>query len=115
MSLYRCTIARDGDRRQIGVHWDDLDPNRYIAAPVAVPAAELDETRLEHELGRMGFRLSSTDSDNVGRGWAIVARTQSERPFFNPIDGTWNAFLDDEDKRTIRDKWPEAEVPGVRR
>ncbi len=115
MSLYRCTIARDGDRRQIGVHWDDLNPNRHITAPVTVPAAELDERRLEHELGRMGFRLASTDSDNVGRGWAIVARIQSDRPFFNPIDGTWYAFLDDEDKRTIRDKWPEAEVPGVRR
>ena len=114
MSLYQVTIAHDGENRQIVVHWDDNDPNRFIVAPFTVAAAELDESRLAHELGRMGFRLVSTDSDNVARGWAIVARTQSDRPFFNPLNGTWQAFLDDEEKRQIAAKWPYAEVPGVR-
>ena len=42
MSLYRCTIANDGDQRQIIVQWDDNNnPNRHIVAPATVPAAEL--------------------------------------------------------------------------
>lgn len=113
--LYRCSIARDGDHRQIIVHWDDLDPNRHITAPVTVPVAELDESRLEHELGRKGFRLASSDSDNVGRGWAIVARIQSDRSFFNPINRIWCSSISGEEKRAINDKWPGAEVPGARR
>jgi hypothetical protein len=55
MSLYRCTIARDGTKRQIIVHWDDNDPNRHIVAPQTVPADELDEARLAQVVGSMGF------------------------------------------------------------
>ncbi|OBK36966.1 hypothetical protein A5658_04715 [Mycobacterium sp. 1245111.1] len=114
MSLYRCTIAHDGDRRQIIVHWDDDNPNRAICSPVTVPAAELDEARLIHELGRSGFRLVSADSDNIGRGWAIVARSQTDRPFYNPIDQTWHTYLTDDAKRDIAATWPDAAVPGAR-
>jgi hypothetical protein len=84
MSLYRCTIAEDRDNRQIIVHWDDNDPNRHIMAPVTVPAGELDEDRLAHELARAGFRVVSIGSDNVGRGWAIVARTQDRPTVLRP-------------------------------
>lgn len=114
MSLYLTTIAHDGDNnRQIIVHWDEHDPNTHIVAPVAVAAEELDDARLEHELGRMGFRIASTSSDNIGRGWAIAARLRSDWPFYNPLDGTWNAFLSDEVKQEIRAKYPSARVPGV--
>lgn len=113
MSLYRCTIANDGSRRQIVIHWDDNDANRIIVAPVAVPTSELNEERLIHEIGRMGFRLASTESDNVERGWAIVAHLRKDWPFYNPLDGSWHAFLDDETKRSIRERWPDADVPGV--
>lgn len=113
MSLYKTTIAHDGNNRQIIVHWDDNDPNRHLTAPVTVPAAELDEDRLAHELGRSGFRMASGDSDNVGRGWAIVARSQSDRPFYNPLDGGWYAYLPDEVKVEIRSKYPQARVPGL--
>lgn len=114
MSLYRCTIANDGDNRQIIVHWDDNDPNRHIVAPVTVPAAELDEDGLAYELGRGGFRLVSTGSDNVSRGWAIVARTQTDRPFYNPLDQSWHTYLTNDAKRTIAATWPDAAVPGKR-
>ena len=114
MSLYRVTIANDGDKRQIIVAWDDENPNRHIVAPVTVAASELDEARLEHELGRMGFRLVSADSDNIGRGWAIAASRNSNHPFYNPADRSWCAYLDANAKRTIADKWPDAVVPGAR-
>jgi hypothetical protein len=113
VSLYRCTIAHDRDKRQIIVHWDDNDPNRHIVAPVTVTATDLDEHRLVHELGAMGFRLVSTGSDNIERGWAIVARTHTDRPFYSPIGQTWYAYLPDDVKRAIADKWPDAVVPGV--
>ena len=113
MSLYKTTIARDGDRRQIIVHWDDHDPNRHIVAPVTVPAAELDEARLEHELGRMGFRIASTGSDNIGRGWAIVSRLHTDRPFYSPLDGSWYAYLSDDVKAEISSKYPQSRVPGL--
>ncbi len=118
MSLYRCTICLDGqpgvwEDRQIVVHWDDLDANTFVVAPFTVAAADLDEERLVHELGRMGFRLVSTNSDNIGRGWAIVSRSRTDRPFYNPLDRSWCAYLTDEDKRAIRNKWPDAAVPGV--
>jgi hypothetical protein len=112
--LYKWTIARDGDRRQIVGHWDDLNPNRHIVAPFAVAAAELDENRLAHELGRMGFRIVSGGSDNAGRGWGIVAPTRSDLPFYNPIDQSWYAYLDEGAQRAIVDKWPDVDVPGVR-
>lgn len=116
MSLYRCTIANDGaTRRQIVVHWDDNDPNRHVTAPVTVAAADLDEDRLIAELNLMGFRMVSADSDNIGRGWAIVGRLRTQWPFYNPLDGTWQAFLSDEDKRAIAEKWPDADVPGTHR
>jgi hypothetical protein len=114
MSLYRCTIANDGDQRQIIVQWDDNNPNRHIVAPVTVPATELNEDRLAHELARSGFRLASIGSDNVGRGWAITARIQSDRPFYSPLDQTWHTYLSDDAKRAIAAKWPDAAVPGVR-
>lgn len=113
MSLYRTTIAHDGGNRQIIVHWDDHDPNTHIVAPVTVPAAELDEARLQHELGSMGFRIASSDSDNVGRGWAIVSRLHTDRPFYNPIERSWYAYLSDDAKREIASKYPGARVPGV--
>lgn len=114
MSLYRCTIATDGDRRQIIVHWDDNDPNRHIVAPISVAAGELDEQRLAHELSRSGFRIASTGSDNIGRGWAIVSHTRTDWPFYNPITGDWCAYLSDDVKRSIAATWPTASVPGVR-
>lgn len=113
MSLYRCTIAHDRADRQIIVHWDDNDPNRHIVAPTTIVAGEITEERLAHELGRMGFRVVSTDSDNIGRGWAIVAHTRSDWPFYNPLTQGWCAYLDDRTKAEIRAKWPEAVVPGV--
>lgn len=114
MSLYRCTIAHDGANRQIVVHWDDNDPNRHIVAPTTIPASETSEDRLAHELGRMGFRVVSTDSDNIGRGWAVVAHTRADWPFYNPLTQGWCAYLDDTAKQGIRARWPEADVPGVR-
>ncbi len=115
MSLYYCTIANDGPLRQIVVHWDDNDPNRHIVAPVTVPAVSLDETRLAAELAGMGFRLVSTESDNIDRGWAIVARAQLDRPFYNPLDGDWYAYLSDAVKREIANKWPNADIPGTKK
>lgn len=114
MSLYHCTIAHDGDKRQVIVHWDDNDPNRHIVAPCTVPADTLDESSLARIISSMGFRIATDSSDNVERGWAIVARTNSDRPFYDPLDGDWRTFLTDEQKRKIRDKWPGAAVPGVR-
>lgn len=114
MSLYRCTIANDGDRRQIIVHWDDNDPNRHIVAPTTIGAGDLDEQRLALELSRAGFRIASTDSDNIGRGWAIVAHARRDWPFYNPISGDWCAFLSDDVKRAIAATWPAASVPGAR-
>lgn len=114
MSLYRCTIAHDGENRQIIVHWDDDDPNRHIVAPASIAASDVTEDRLAHELGRMGFRVVSTDSDNVGRGWAIVAHARSDWPFYNPLTNGWCSHLDDETKRGIKAQWPDAVVPGVR-
>lgn len=113
MSLYRCTIATDGDRRQIIVHWDDNDPNRHIVAPITVEASDLDEERLAHELGRSGFRIASTGSDNIGRGWAIVSHTRTDWPYFNPVDGGWYSFLSETVKHTIAETWPTASVPGA--
>lgn len=115
MSLYTCTIAIDGgDKRQVIVHWDDRDPNRHIVAPVTVPADELDEKRLTEVVGSMGFRMVSTGSPNIARGWAIVGRLRTDRPFYNPLDQSWNTYLTDDAKRAIADKWPDAQVPGVR-
>ena len=114
MSLYQCTIANDGARRHIIVHWDDNDPNRHVVAPVTVAAEDLTEARLVHELESMGFRLVSTDSDNIGRGWAIVTHSRTDWPYYNPLDGNWYTFLSDDVKRAIADKWPDAAVPGVR-
>lgn len=113
MSLYTCTIARDGDNRQVIVHWDDRDPNRHIVAPVTACAGDLDEKRLADLVGSMGFRIVSAGSDNIGRGWAIVGRLRTDHPFYNPLDESWCAYLTDEDKRAIADKWPDARVPGV--
>lgn len=114
MSLYRCTIALDGeDRRQINIHWDDNDPNRLIVAPYDVAAVGFDEQRLADVVGTMGFSIASTCSDNVGRGWAIVSRLNRDRPFFNPVDHRWYSFLPDDVQREIRAKYPDADVPGV--
>ncbi|MFA5709321.1 hypothetical protein [Mycolicibacterium sp.] len=113
MSLYHCTIAQDRDQRQVIVHWDDHDPNRHIVAPVSVAADTLDEAKLTDLVSSMGFRIASTDSDNIGRGWAIVARIQTDRPFYNPLDQGWYAYLQDDVKSAIADKWPGARVPGV--
>lgn len=114
MSLYHCTIARDGDKRQVVVHWDDNNPNRHIVAPYTVPADSLDESSLAHILSSMGFRVATGSSDNVGRGWAIVARIDSARPYYNPLNGNWCTFLTGEQGRDIRSRYPDASVPGVR-
>lgn len=114
MAYYTATIARDGDaRRQIAVHWDDNNPNRHIIAPVTVATDELDEEKLSHVLASMGFRIISGDSDNVGRGWAVVSRAKSAHLFFNPLDGTWRSHLSDETKEQIRTTYPGAAVPGA--
>lgn len=118
MAYYTCTIAHDDDNRQIIIHWDDHDPNRHLVTPVSVPASELDEARLVHEVGRMGFRIISTDSDNVGRGWAIVSRSftresTAQHYFYNPLTNGWQTYLSETDKNMIRTKYPDARVPGV--
>ncbi|KXO91096.1 Uncharacterised protein (plasmid) [Tsukamurella tyrosinosolvens] len=113
MSLYHCTIALDGDNRQVIVHWDDNDANTHIVAPITIAASELDEAKLVHLVASMGFRMVSTGSDNVGRGWAIVARTNSNHPFYDPIAREWRAFLSDDQKAAIRTQYPDATVPGV--
>lgn len=112
MSLYHCTISRDGNDRQSIVHWDDNDAGRDIVAPCTMPATELDEARLAGVVGSMGFRIASEHSDNIGRGWAIVSPNNRDRPFYDPIDRDWRAYLSDDRKREIRDSYPDAVVPG---
>jgi hypothetical protein len=115
MGYYHATICRDGDAgHQVVVHWDDNDPNRFIYAPIAV-AGEVTEQKLADAVATQGWRIVSFDSDNVGRGWAIVARSEPTRPFYDPISQGWCTFLTDDQKRAIAAKYPDAVVPGVRK
>ncbi len=111
MSIYTATICKDGDGSQIVVHWDDNDPNRFITAPIMVDRAVTDETELSELLGLQGWRIVSTGSDNIGRGWAMVSRIRSDWPFYNPLTGNFQAFLHDGEKREILGRWPDADVP----
>jgi hypothetical protein len=43
-----------------------------------------------------------------------VAPSNSDRPFYNPLDGDWWPYLNDDQKREIRSKYPDAAVPGAR-
>lgn len=109
MAYYRATIARDGDNVQLIVHWDDNDPNRFITAPRTL-SGTITEDELAHELGRDGYRVVSTESDNVGRGWAIVTRANTDHRFYDPISGGWYTFLTENQKAEIREMYPDAQL-----
>lgn len=113
MAYYKATICRDGAGSQVVVHWDENDPNRFITAPRMVPGGLVDARHLEEVLESDGWRLASAGSDNIGRGWAIVKRRESQWTFYNPITRDWYMFLSDDDKARIRETYPDAEVPGV--
>ena len=118
MCLYTATICIDRgpqnnqDGRQVVVHWDDNDPNRAIGI-IQYGHPITDERVLEVLLRDNGWSVVSKHSDNVGRGFAIVKRTDPRHPWFNPTDWTWKSYLSDGDKEQIRLKFPEANVPGV--
>lgn len=119
MAYYTATIAidrgarNDRDGRQIVVHWDDNDPNRFIYAPISVDHPLTGEAELVELLAGQGWRVVSDGSDNVGRGWAIVTRKDKRLPFYNPLSRSWQAFLSDDEKRAVREKYPDATVPGT--
>lgn len=122
MSLYMATICTDRgpqnnrDGRQIVVHWDDNDPNTAMPSGVINYAHPItDEQVLAVLLRDEGWTVVSFDSDNIGRGFAIVKRTDQRHPFFNPVTRTWQYFLSDQDKEEIRAKYPHAQVAGVPR
>jgi len=110
MGYYTTTICRDGDHHQIVTHWDDHDPNRFIYAPITV-TGELTEETLAAAVATQGFRIVSTESDSIGRGWAIV--TRPDHRFYDPISGDWYSYLTDTRKAAISAKYPDARVPGV--
>ncbi|WP_165614953.1 hypothetical protein [Mycolicibacterium conceptionense] len=110
MGYYTTTICKDGDRHQVVTHWDDHDPNRFIYAPVTV-TGEMTEQKLADAVAAQGFRIVSTGSDNIGRGWAIVDR--HDHRFYDPISGDWYSFLSNEQKDAITAKYPGADVPGT--
>lgn len=112
LAYYKAYIANDGGRYQVSVVWDENDPNRFISAPFPLADNATDED-LVHELGRAGYRLVSFDSDNFGRGWAIVARRENRHCFYDPISQEWYSFLSDAQKSEIRKKYPDARVAGV--
>ncbi|GAB5005464.1 MULTISPECIES: hypothetical protein [Mycobacterium] len=88
---YILTVCRDRERsgHQLVVHWDDDDPNTVIAQTFTAKAITNDV--IEQAAARIGFRVVSTDSDNAARGWALVTRFDSDRPFFNPADRSWSS------------------------
>lgn len=114
MSLYKAYIANDQakHKKQVSVVWDDNDPNRFITAPFPIDE-QATEDDLAAALGRAGYRVVSTDSDNLGRGWAMVARSSSQHSFYDPVSAGWYAYLTDEQKDEIRRLYPDAAVPGV--
>jgi len=117
VAYYTATICKDGSGCQVVVHWDDNDPNRFITTPTLVDHPITDGTELESVLEAQGWIMVSRDSNNIGRGWAIVKRKRDSathyRPFFNPLDRGWYGSLSDEVKWQIRATFPEATVPGV--
>jgi hypothetical protein len=119
MAYYRATICKDRgpqndrDGTQIVVHWDDKDPNRAITAPIMYGHPVTDERVLAVLLRDEGWTVVSRDSDNVGRGFAIVKRTDGRHPFYDPISRSWYSFLTDDQKNQIRATYPGADVPGV--
>jgi hypothetical protein len=110
MGYYTTTICKDDDRHQVVTHWDDHDPNRFIYAPVTV-TGELTEQKLADAVASQGFRIVSTSSDNIGRGWAIVARP--DHRFYDPISHDWYSYLSNEQKDAITATYPGASVPGT--
>lgn len=114
MSLYKATICKDGDGCQVVVHWDDNDANRFIYAPAMLDHPIADEAELVDVLGQQGWRLVSNGSDNIGRGWAIVARIERRWPVYNPLTLDWHGSLSDAVKAELRQKYPDADIPGVR-
>lgn len=122
MAYYMATICidrgpqNDQDGRQIVVHWDDNDPNRAITGGLINYRHPItDERTLTILLRDEGWTVVSNGSDNIGRGFAIVKRTDQRHPFFNPLTRSWQAFLSDDEKRKINRKYPDANVPGTRR
>jgi hypothetical protein len=121
MAYYMATICidhgpqNDKDGSQIVVHWDDSDPNSVITAPIVYGYPITDEATLEILLRDAGWSVVSHGSDNIGRGFAIVKRTDQRHPFFNPVTRSWFSFLTDDQKREIRAKYPDANVPGTRK
>lgn len=110
MCYYTTTICRDSDHHQVVTHWDDHDPNRFIYAPVTV-TGDMTEQKLADAVASQGFRIVSTDSDNIGRGWAIVERP--DHRFYDPISRDWYSYLSNEQKDAITATYPEASVPGT--
>lgn len=121
MAYYMATICidrgaqNDQDGRQIVVHWDDKNPNSAITAPIMYAHPITSELVLEVLLRDEGWTVVSRGSDNIGRGFAIVKRTDTRHPFFNPVARAWQMFLTDSDKEEIRTKYPDADVPCVPR
>lgn len=119
MAYYMATICidrgphNDQNGSQIVVHWDDNDPNRFITAPITVNHPVTSETELRSLLESAGYSIVSHDSDNIGRGFAIVKRSAPGRPFYHPVKREWVAALWDDDKREIRAKYPDAKIPCV--
>ncbi|MBR7514144.1 hypothetical protein KC219_28700, partial [Mycobacterium tuberculosis] len=67
---------------------DLANPTRFLAlARWAAPLC----LALAAALGRAGYRVVSTDSDNLGRGWAMVARSSSQHSFYDPVSAGWYA------------------------
>lgn len=114
MSLYKAYIANDQatHKKQVSVVWDDNDANRFITSPFPIDE-QATEDDLAEALGRAGYRVVSTDSDNLGRGWAMVARSSAQHSFYDPVSESWYAHLSDEQKKEIRRRYPDAAVPGV--
>lgn len=111
MSIYRATITEDGEHsRRIVVHWDVNDTARSIAVSPTITAQELNESRLADELATLGFRLLSTESDNLGHGWAIVCRSAGSHKVYNPLDDAWCSHLSGEEKAAIAQRWPDVEL-----
>ncbi|WP_396912578.1 hypothetical protein [Mycolicibacterium sp.] len=110
MCYYTTTICKDGDRHQVVTHWDDHDPNRFIYAPVTV-TGEMTEQKLAEAVASQGFRIVSNQSDNIGRGWAIVERRQRHR-FYDPISRDWYSSLSNDQKNAIAAKYPGVDILG---
>lgn len=72
---------------------------------------ELTEQKLADAVASQGFRIVSISSDNIGRGWAIVARP--DHRFYDPISRDWYSYLSNEQKDAITATYAGASVPGT--